>query len=875
MSDSQDFSALPLEERLGHKVWKVRLEAYEQAATKFSNSRNDHDECFRIFNEQGDLLKKAVTDSNVVAQESGLLLLLQYLKFGGNASNVLKLKNTGLISVLVEKGLSSSRAGTKSKTIECLLYIVEISSNGELVVEEILPFLDNRLPKLVSGCVTGLHAIVENFGCRVVQPNLILPKLPKLFAHADRNVRAETTKLTIELAKWMGDALENVLFPELKPVQQKDLTKAFAEVKGRIPEQIRLTRKQQIEIEKQKQQMADEEARLATGNPSNDIEMEDAEPSGQEAAFDPTDLLEPVDVISKLPSDLSNRISSTKWKERKEVLEEVYEILKKAVKPAPKDDYTDLFRIFSKCSKDANIQVVQLAANCVEILAKGLKGDFQRYRHLVLAPIIERTKEKKASLAEALSNALDAIFAVCSLPDILEDTLNGMKHKTPQVKISTTNYLKRCLASTTIYPTGNEINQIMSVSVKLLGDSQEPVRQAATEMIGTLMKITGERELNGFLEEVDDNRKLKVKKVFEEAKVNVKTNPSSVNAPQTKRPNIAASEPPRLNKPKSSMPSTSSTSKRTAPPSTSTNLKANNNNLGLSSSTIPSKRGATSPAKRPDEMLKASTIGRGLTGRSLTNSSIPSSNTKPESVTNQKDKEELEAFRRDKQNWLEKNKELTRRNEMLEHDNLNLKNENSSLLARLENVVKENSNTLLMLKQKDSQINRSSSDLENAKLKIRDLEQTIEMMKLQQKSYVSTQSPQIGSYGSIFHNNSTTSPPSNSDTSTTLGSTPASQTRVNSGELSNRVNRLSIDGTSQKENPESTYKFSSISRSRFTSPQRMVDNTNTFSNHAGKEHPDILSDDDSWRRAAEVTTQLKARIEKMKARSRSGLSNFQ
>ena len=99
--------------------------------------------------------------------------------------------------------------------------MIEISNDPNSIVEDILPYLTNRLPKLVTGCVSCLASIIENFGCKIISPKPIVPCLSKLFAHADKNVRNETTKLTIELYRWMGDALINALFSDLKPVQQK------------------------------------------------------------------------------------------------------------------------------------------------------------------------------------------------------------------------------------------------------------------------------------------------------------------------------------------------------------------------------------------------------------------------------------------------------------------------------------------------------------------------------------------------------------------------------------------------------------------------------------------------------------------------------
>ena len=53
--------------------------------------------------------------------------------------------------------------------------------------------------------------------------------------------------------------------------------------------------------------------------------------------------------------------------DRKEVLEEIIPILEKSPKLITTDDYLPVLRIWAKCMKDANIQVVQLAANCIEL----------------------------------------------------------------------------------------------------------------------------------------------------------------------------------------------------------------------------------------------------------------------------------------------------------------------------------------------------------------------------------------------------------------------------------------------------------------------------------------------------------------------------
>lgn len=797
----EDYTTLPLESRLTHSVWKARQGAYEELGKNFENSRNEDDPVFLEYNSRPELIKKLITEANVVAHEAAYIAFVKYLTYGGTVVNVSRLRTAGVVGTICEKGLVSTRKNTKESAIEAVLLMVQISKEPDTIVEDIIPNLGNRLPKLVTGCVTALHAVVENYGTTVVSPKTILPSLAKLFGHADKNVRAETTKLTVELRKWMGEALDTVLFPDLKPVQQKDLTKAFDAVKDVSPQQLRHTKAQQEEIERSKETPQ-------TQDVDGDVEMVEAQPNA--SAYDPYEFVDPIEILSKLPSDLNTRIASAKWKDRKEVLDEVYEVLEKTVKLVTTDDYTPLIRIFAKCMKDANIQVVQLAANCTEFIVRGIGKSFHKYLTIIHGPMVERTKEKKASVATALEKALDAMFNVASFNDVLEDIFTGMKNKTPQVKIASTNYLQRCLASTTTPPTSAEITSIMEVGVKLLSESQEPVRQASTEMIGTLMKITGERELNTFLEKIDDNRKSKVTAFYETVEVKSKYGKPKTNAlAPTKKLNL--------------------------PPARKTTTKP----VGPS---IPSKRGATSPVKRTDAP-KVSSFGRGLTGRSLASStsviqpptSVPPQQPVAPTITSA-EKEELHALRKEKQQWLNDKQNAAQIHQRLQDKTDSLTHEITQLNARTETSRKDHTNAILMVKQKETQILRLNSDLENAKLKIRDLEQTIEMMKLQSNQV----QPKLYNYEASFESSFRS---------------PDARSRITSGELNSRVKRLSIDNDFLKDNTLSN---------RFSSPQREPTLSST------RETMEIDTNDDSWKRAAEVTSQLKARIEKMKARSRGG-----
>ena len=127
----EDFSVLPISERLPHKNWKARVSAYEALVKTFQTTASDNDPAFKPYLNNSDLLKKIATDANAVAQEKGLECLLALVKFAGE--NAAKTREV-VIPALVDKSFGSSRAGTKANAVELSLQYTEVENTGTGVV---------------------------------------------------------------------------------------------------------------------------------------------------------------------------------------------------------------------------------------------------------------------------------------------------------------------------------------------------------------------------------------------------------------------------------------------------------------------------------------------------------------------------------------------------------------------------------------------------------------------------------------------------------------------------------------------------------------------------------------------------------------------
>jgi protein STU2 len=435
----------------------------------------------------------------------------------------------------VEKGLAATRPAAKQKALEAILLYIELDK-PDPIVDELLPILSHKQPKIIAATLSALTSIYHAYGCKTVEPKPTLKLLPKMFGHADKNVRAEAQNLTVEFYRWLKDAMKPLFWNDLKPVQQQDLEKLFERIKDEPPpRQERLLRSQQ----------AIEESAAVGPADAGDVEVDEG---GGEIDLEPE--YEAVNVLSKVPKDLQERLASTKWKDRKEALDDLHKVIDH---PRIADgSFDDILRALAKCMKDANITVVTAAANCIELLAKGLKRGFAKYRSTVMDPMMERLKEKKQSVTDAIGAALDAVFGATSLSECLEGVLEFLKHKNPQVKLESTRFLIRCLKNTREPPQPPEIKSIADAATKLLTESQETQRSAGAEVLGTLWKIMGDRAMGPFLNDLDEIRKTKIKEFYESAEVKAKNKPKPAAAPPKPAPNaqkrmgMVGKKPPAL-----------------------------------------------------------------------------------------------------------------------------------------------------------------------------------------------------------------------------------------------------------------------------------------------------------------------------------------
>ncbi|KAJ5898802.1 hypothetical protein N7495_003546 [Penicillium taxi] len=877
----QDFSSLPLPDRFTHKNWKVRKEGYEDAKAQFEKTPDEDHPVFAPFLQDSNLWKGAVADSNVAAQVEGLASYCSFLKFGGVQACIKTRSLT--IGPIAEKGLPCARPAGKASAQEALLLCVELDK-ATPVLEDLIPVTTHKVPKVVAATLSTLTLIYHNFGCKIVDPKPTLKALPKVFGHADKNVRAEAQNLTVELYRWLREAIKPLFWADLKPMQQADLEKLFEAVKQEpTPKQERFTRVQQDAMAEASNAPVAEEGE--EGGEEFDEEEEEAEV---------IDLAEPVDIMPKVPKDLHDNLGSSKWKDRKEALDALYNVLNvPRIKEGPFDE---IVRALAKCMKDANVAVVTVAANCVDLLARGLRLSFAKYRSTIMVPILERLKEKKQSVADALGHALDAVFLSTDLSDCLEDIFEFLKHKNPQVKQETLKFLIRCLRTTRVVPSKPEVKSIAEAGTKLLTESTEVVRSGGAEVLGTLMKIMGERAMNPYLDGLDEIRKTRIKEFFETAEVKAKDRPKPIVAPpkpaapavkkavpgkkpalglKKATPAAAAAAPPESPTkptPRAALSKLGGAPKSVAPPAAGMRLKSKLGGPGGLAS--PQRRVASPPSEElaPPPAAPKLGLGRGLAGRPIAKPSAyaeapPAPAAPAVNAISAAERAELEELR------VAEKESFTRTIEEMKSDRSRLNSQITELQNQNAQLIEDHTRDVLSIKAKETQLVRARSDAEAAEQNVQKQQREIERLKreLARALRASATSPsndmsEGSESASIYHEPIIGAVPPRSGPGLQIGSrfdNSRSRSFASASPSEEKENGgLASPGLSRRKLSPTYNNF----QSALASPTRSRASINPSDE-------DQLRQPEPWKRAAEVTSALKARIEEMKLKQ--GISSRQ
>ncbi|KAE9589886.1 putative armadillo-like helical, CLASP domain-containing protein [Lupinus albus] len=487
---------LPWEDRLFHKNWKVRNEANIDLASLCDSISDPKDPRIREF---GHLFKKTVSDSNAPVQEKALDALLAYLRA---ADADVGRYGKEVCEAVVAKCLTG-RTKTVEKAQAVFMLWVELEA-VDAFLDSMEKAIKNKVAKAVVPAIDVMFQALSEFGAKIVPPKRLLKMLPELFDHPDQNVRASSKGLTLELCRWIGkDHVKVILFEKMRDTMKKELEAELVNVTGTA----KPSRKIRSEQDKEPEQEAVSEV-MGSG-PS--------EESGNDAPteIDQYDLVDPVDILTPLEkSGFWEGVKATKWSERKEAVAGLTK-LASTIRVSP-GDFSEVCRTLKKLITDVNIAVAVEAIQAIGNLARGLRTHFSASSRFLLPVLLEKLKEKKPTLSEALTQTLQAMHkAGCiSLIEIVEDVKTATKHKVPLVRSLTLAWVAFCIETSNKGVITKVHKDYVPVCMESLNDGTPEVRDAAFSVLAAIAKSVGMRPIERSVEKLDDVRRKKLSEMI-------------------------------------------------------------------------------------------------------------------------------------------------------------------------------------------------------------------------------------------------------------------------------------------------------------------------------------------------------------------------
>ncbi|WBW74763.1 TOG/XMAP215 microtubule plus end tracking polymerase Dis1 [Schizosaccharomyces osmophilus] len=545
--------------QISEKAWKTRLTAYEELFTVFTRASDENDSSFQPWIQDPGLWKRGLCDSNVSTQECALKVLCVFLdksqRKGISSSKLI------VIPSLLEKCLPSTRPSIRDFTHQALLLLAGAGAM-DAVIDGLLSSCKVKHPKQAMASIKELCLFIEKYGIPTIPPSHLYKLLPGLFAQSDKNVRQEASKLAVQVYRWVGDSLKVNLFPQLKPIQISDLESLFQSAPPLIIKPPASASNRSSISAAAKSPVLNENGSLdqkasahlpipnpklgsASGN-SRAMKPSLAIPHPSRSSVSPikpSSFDAPIDILSKLTPEFYSALSSPKWKDRKEALDNLHEVCKYPC--YQEGDYDELFRVIAKSLRDANVVVVGTAGQLLIAVSNALKKKEVPYVPVVFLPLFERFKERKPSLVNVLFGAANAMFEACGFNELADQALEFLGHKNPQVKTETLHWFTHCLQRMDSCPPKVSLEMLCNRCLILVNDTFEPVRTATTEVLATLMQMFGQAILSKYIVGLDPKRLQKVIELSENIQVQAHPN----QPPRPKLPRVASPLKPSPVKP--------------------------------------------------------------------------------------------------------------------------------------------------------------------------------------------------------------------------------------------------------------------------------------------------------------------------------------
>ncbi|KAF6214839.1 hypothetical protein GE061_009582 [Apolygus lucorum] len=553
----EDFN---IEEAISSKSWATRKHGYEAIANIFLTigPRSPHWEKFTF------LIKAVSEERNIPALEKGLEAILKFVTI---CKNIKDETVDSLLNGVVLRCLTDTKVRIKELSTQICMVLFE-KEKHKSVIEMLLVGLEGRNVKQIFACIRTMTRALKTFGTAMIDVALITPRVAALCVNKSM-FQQDVKDLLRELYVLVGPGIRQYLTTldasQLKTMEVEfdDVEKAKTEktllgsAASRFSDQpmknpgssrpISTKMSNQSEspslgsrplssasqaIKKVAERIKSPRADRLGSSTSPGAGKRKEEGGGCGDRFSPRNRNNRANTQSQMMcfDDIFMMIESKQWGDRKDALEELLKNINsnKTISHTTYNKTIKCLRIL--ILNDTNVLLISKAVQCVTALAK--KEDHEEFRShapLMMTLLLEKFKEKKSVLVEAIREATDAIYSNCSFASMVRYIALSLEHQNPAVKSETELFLWRCFTN----PNPEVLkpvywHQLVGNLVKNLSYQDQNVRQNATKALGAMKKAVGAHNLAPLIRNVQKHHLDMISKHENEAIIEFRQPNSSI-----------------------------------------------------------------------------------------------------------------------------------------------------------------------------------------------------------------------------------------------------------------------------------------------------------------------------------------------------------
>lgn len=366
VSKFDDMFSSDIKSQILNSVWKERFAGLQAAHAKLKIMSSEQIACQAIVKFLA-ANKPGYKDSNFNCLNEKFAIL-KYLA----ENSFFSIKSVdSCLSSLVDK-VGDIKCGPASR--ECLSSICEATSFPK-ISQQIMEYgMSQKNPKVQSETLKWFSNALVEFGIDGVDTKFVIKFTKSALSHTNMAVRKGALDVVRSLAMFLGEMVKN-LFGDEKAALQQQIDQQVEAVKGEAkPKPIR----------GKKSKSSSGAGGNDDGGDGNDDDVADDDDEAGGSQLNMEDLLPRVDISGKITDELLGMLGDSKWKDRKQALDSIVDILNQA--KYIENKLGDLPQELKKRFKDSN---KLLLITTLEILTQLGEALGSRYLHEYLPTFLE------------------------------------------------------------------------------------------------------------------------------------------------------------------------------------------------------------------------------------------------------------------------------------------------------------------------------------------------------------------------------------------------------------------------------------------------------------------------------------------------------